>query len=138
MSGLLIQGLGAFLTELDKRQQQVITGIDNGVLATAVDIQNAAINSIKTQSAGEEVFKRGVRHIQSKKGDAPNTDTGRLVGSIAVSHVKGSKVAMVFSDLDYAAYLEFALDRPWLEPAVLEKGKFLKENIANAVKKAIK
>lgn len=114
--------------------------VDQAVRAGALAIQNEAIASINTQSRGEKVTRYGPKrqHTVSKPGDAPNTDTGRLIGSIEVAHDKGSKRATVFSDLDYALHLETVHDRPFLEPAAKAERKNILNNVKQAVEKVLK
>ena len=138
MSGIVIKGIADFISYVDGRSAKAIAAVDAGVVQIAGEIQREAVLSINKQSQGKEVKRGKRRHTVSKEGEAPNTDTGRLVGSIAIRHKKGTKEAMVFSDLDYAAYLEFALDRPWLEPAVNLKKPFLQTAIADAMAKAFR
>lgn len=119
-------------------EREMFLAGDDGVLATALEVQREAILSINKQSPGKKGRKvNGTRHVISKEGDAPNTDRGGLVQSIKTSHQKGSQVAYVFSDLDYGAYLEFVLNRPWLGPAFEKKAGNLNENIQSAIRKRL-
>jgi HK97 gp10 family phage protein len=65
-----------------------------------------------------------VQHIASNPGEPPNTDTGRLAGSVQVE--VESREVFVGSTLQYAGALEFGTSqmqaRPWLNPA-LEKSR---------------
>lgn len=96
-----------------------------GAIAGGNLVRSTAIDSIQTVSNGEQVTRSRAGggeydHTTSKPGDAPNTDTGRLVSSIQIE-VTG-KTVFVGSTLQYASYLEFGtrsmLPRPWLFPAV--------------------
>ncbi len=124
-----VTGLDKVLQGFDRESVAVQKSIDEGVVATAAEVQREAINSINLQSPGRKVRKGQRIHVVSRPGDAPNTDTGRLVGSIAISHIKGSKVAYVFTDLDYGLYLEAVKERPWLHPALIEKQDNLPANV---------
>ena len=117
--------------------------IDQAVFITAVKVQQNAIKSIRVPSFSGDSVKRGKkRHQISAKGQAPNTDTGRLIGSIVTDHRKGSKVAFVGTNLDYGLFLETSKNRPWLEPAreaeIKNFSLTLKKAILSAVKKAAK
>ncbi len=138
MSSIVLTGVSDFLKYVDGRTAKAVAAVDAGVVQIAGEIQREAVLSINKQSQGQEVTRNGRKHTVSLKGQAPNTDTGRLVGSIAIQHKKNSKEAMVFSDLDYAAYLEFVLDRPWLKPAVEMKRPLLQTAIADAMARAFK
>ena len=131
-----IKGVDKVLKNLGFIQSEINQAMDRAVLATAKQVKREAVLSINKQSPGVPGRKKGkTRHVISKPGDAPNTDTGRLAGSVDTSHVKGSQRALVFSDLDYGAYLEFVLNRPWLEPALMAKiGNLVPNAVAQAKK----
>ena len=111
--------------------------IDDAVRLTAIDVQNEAVDSIREQSQGRAYTRGTVTHIASKEGDAPNSDTGRLIGSIEVVHNKGQKVARVGTGLDYGAILEIAKSRPWLVPALNKKIDNFGKNVIKATRKAM-
>ena len=120
--------------------ERVDEAIDRGVLATAVQVQSEAIVSISSRPTRGREYKRGKKkHIASLPGNPPNTDKGGLVAdlSMGLRHVKGSKVAYVFSTLDYGAYLELIMDRAFLRPALEAKKGRLKPNIENQAKKIL-
>lgn len=103
-------------------------------------VRTDAIKSIQTVSPGAAVtrYRLGggkVDHIASRPGDAPNTDTGRLVQSVQVE-VRADDV-YVGTGLNYAPYLEFGTSnmqaRPWLFPA-LERNR---EKITGMIRKAM-
>lgn len=88
-------------------------------------IRTTAIQSIQDVSQGERVTRytaggNEYEHTTSLPGEAPNTDTGTLVGSIQVEIKKDD--IYVGSRLPYAYHLEFGTTkmepRPWLVPAV--------------------
>ena len=138
MTSVTIKGLREVISELSITAAQYIKAVDNGVVATAGEIQREAVLSIQKQSVGELGYssvRKGKVHRISKKGNAPNTDSGRLVGSIKIVHIKGSEEAQVFTDLDYGAYLELVLDRAWLQPAMQAKAGELQPNIEAQLKK---
>lgn len=122
-----------FIFDLDQ-------GIDDAVRITAFKVSNTAQMSIREPSNSGKFTnaKKKRKHEISKEGDAPNTDTGRLIGSIAVVHEKGSQVAHVGTNLDYGLFLETTHNRPWLEPAKDEEIKFFSDNMANALDSQIK
>lgn len=121
--------------------------IDAGVFITAQDVRTDAIKSIQTQSVGHVVQrsrqggKGTYTHVASNEGQAPNTDTGKLVASIAVEKEKEANY-LVGSNLDYAAFLEFGTSktgpRPWLEPAMRQNIGELNKNISKAADLTIK
>ena len=122
-----------------------------GVFLTAQQVRTHAIKSIQEQSFGTWT-KRSRQgggtydHIAAAPGNAPNTDTGKLVSSIAVEKDEKNIEAEVGSNLDYATYLEFGTEkkngggmdpRPWLQPALDSKRQNLESNIAKAAMKVI-
>jgi len=119
----------------------------NGVFITANQIRTEAIKSIQTHSFGTYV-KRSRQgggtydHVAAAAGSAPNTDTGKLVASIAVEMDWKKREAFVGTNLDYGAWLEEGTKkmdaRPWLEPAARNNNKNLNENINKGIMAVIK
>ena len=119
--------------------------VDKGVFVTAHEVRTTAIKSIQSQSAGRMVSRSrqggGVyAHIAASAGAAPNTDTGKLVASIAVEKESDAHYT-VGSNLDYSAWLEMGtskmLPRPWLEPALRANINNLRDNIVKTANLAI-
>lgn len=79
----------------------------------------------------------GKAHVPSLPGQAPNTDTGLLVGS-AGSTSTGRNRAETYVEAQYAEWLEFGTDkmapRPALGPAFDEMRPFILKNIRKALK----
>lgn len=126
MSSVTIHGDTELMLALKKFDISMDNAIDEAVFYTAENVRKTAIDSIRLQSQGKPIIsyrkKGGLTgsphlHVQSKKGDAPNTDTGDLVDSIKSVHKRGSKTAEVGTGLKYGLYLETVLNRPWLIPA---------------------
>lgn len=116
---------------------QMEKAADQGVYLTAENVREYAIKSIQTVSPGRLVNRSrqggGVYpHTASAEGDAPNTDTGKLVSSIAAEKV-GLADYEVGTNLDYGEHLEmgtsFMRPRPWLVPALEANRKNLMVNI---------
>jgi phage gpG-like protein len=117
--------------------------IDDAVRVTAIKVQQSAIKSIREPSMGTYVTRytasgKPYSHVASKEGETPNTDTGRLIGSIALDHHKGEKVAYVGTNVDYGFFLETVMNRPWLQPAKDREIGFMKVRIKSAINKQIK
>lgn len=131
--------------EVERNLQELAKKYSKAVVDAAMTggqlVRTEAIKSIQAQSAGETVMRNReggatYEHTASKAGDAPNTDTGRLVGSIHVdSDGKGVEVG---TPLKYGKYLETGTARmaarPWLQPA-LEKRRAQIKNLFRAVVK---
>jgi hypothetical protein len=108
----IINKLNRFVVNTEK-------AIDDAVFITAHRVRVSAMKNIRDPSFGTIMVRpNGTIHIVSKVGTSPNTDTGRLMGSIKVEHAKGSMVAYVGTSVDYGAFLELLLNRQWLEPAL--------------------
>lgn len=109
-------------------------------------IHSTAIKSIQQNSSGDRQTrykpKRTVR--ASKPGDAPNTDTGRLVKSVDFNFENRGLVGEVGTNLKYGKHLEFGTKtmapRPWLSTAVKSvEGKLsriFKKQFRNSVEKS--
>jgi len=137
----MIKGLEELKHNLNKFALDMNVVTDNAVRITAFDVMRIAIKDIKKVSNSGRTVKRtkdGKRHTISKEGDAPNTDTGRLIGSIAILHDKGSMTAEVGTNVDYGAILETTLNRPWLVPAKDAAMANFELNMKRAVNSAIK
>lgn len=116
-----------------------------GINATAQQVRNTAVKSIQQVSQGETVTRysqggNAYNHTASVAGEAPNTDTGALVKSVAVEQPSDT-TAFVGSGLEYAPYLEFGTTkmkpRPWLQPALDANISNLNANITKAVQRLI-
>ena len=117
--------------------------IDDAVRITAVKVQKSAIKSIREPSMGTYVTRytasgRPYDHVAAKEGETPNTDTGRLIGSIALDHHRGKQVAYVGTNVDYGFFLETVMNRPWLQPAKDREVVFFKDNVTKAVQMQIR
>lgn len=119
----LRKALAEFSINADKELADVVRG-------TAQNIRTHAIKSIQRGTkSGIEYQKYSPRrkHRASAPGEAPATDTGRLANSIQAD-IQG-KQATVFTNLEYAPWLEFGTQemepRPFMVPAMeKERPKF--------------
>lgn len=118
MTSIQVTGVDALTRSLKLLSGNIEDAIDDTVRITAFRVQAKAALLMREPSQGITYQKTAtVTHTASKEGDAPNIDEGRLVGSIAVEHEKGSQEAFIGTRLDYGAILELEMNRPWLEPA---------------------
>lgn len=137
--------------ELKRKLLSLGTSMDDallgGVILTANDIRTDAIKSIQAVSPGRQVQRSSqgggtYTHTAAAEGSAPNTDTGKLVNSIAVEVNKSGLYALVGSNLDYAGFLEMGTSkmgaRPWLEPALRKNRDNLNKNLNAAADAIIK
>ena len=119
----LIANLRKFGAQADAALAQI-------VMATAQNIRTHAIRAIQGGPKTGKAYKKSSpnrTHRASAPGQAPATDTGRLVSSIAAD-ITGL-TAEVSANVQYAAPLEFGTvnmdPRPFLQPALeSEREKF--------------
>ena len=122
--------------------------LGNAVRATTLNVQAEAITSIQ-QVRGLGIFVKRYQptrmHLASAPGQPPNTDTGRLVGSIETDFLPkrgGLLSGAVFTRLEYGRHLEFGTQkmaaRPWLFPALETQREDWNKRLDRAVKNAIR
>jgi len=138
-----ITGLDDLLLNLNKFVFDTDKAISEAIKVTAFKVHQNAVLDIKNPSIGTYVTRytaggQPYDHVASKEGDAPNTDTGRLINSLAVDYSTGDHVAFVYTNLEYGFFLETVHNRPFLEPALdSDKGNFSKR-VTMALDKQIK
>lgn len=122
-----LTGLEETQRALRKYGQNMSKELHDAVQITAQLIRSDAVRSIQSRSGGGityEKYNPRRTHVASAPGEAPNTDTGRLVGSVRVDQQE--HFADVGTDLQYGKFLEFGtikMDaRPYLNPA-MEKNR---------------
>ena len=97
-------------------------------LRTAHLIRNNAIEKIMREAKSG---RRYGNHVASAPGQAPASDSGRLVQGITVRDDPGRNVTLVVASADYSSTLEFGnskiAPRPFLRPSL---AKVTEANIA--------
>ncbi len=110
------------MSELAKKYGQ---GMVDAAQASGNLVRADAIKSIQGQSSGRVVTRSRegggtYEHIAAAAGNAPNTDTARLVGSVQVN--TDANGVTVGTTLEYGKWLEHGTSkmgaRPWLIPAL--------------------
>ena len=137
-----VTGMRDFKSQIKKLGPLFSDAVDQGVFVTSEEVRAYAVKSIQETSPGRQVqrTKQGGKgtytHTAAAKNYAPNSDTGKLVTSIA-SNKTGNGTYKVGSGLDYASWLEFGTKkmdaRPWLQPAMRANGHNLIVNISEVV-----
>ena len=136
-----VTGMRDFQSQIKKLGAAFSDAVEQGTFVTAQEIRTYAIQSIQEVSSGRQVqrSRQGggtYTHTAAAEGQAPNTDTGKLVASIAADKV-GKATYSVGSALPYASWLEFGTTkmgaRPWLIPASRARGNNLIANISEVV-----
>lgn len=137
MSTFSLQFDEASLAKVTLLHLGILKCVDNAIKDSAVVVQSLAQRKIQKPSLPGRIYRRGSRlHVASKQGSPPNTDTGRLVASIAVNHRTLS--AEVGTNVQYAKKLEQANNRPFLQPSLEESNRKIAERINQGIARSLK
>ena len=104
---------------------QVKAGLNVGLIASALIVQNAARGLVqKSPRSGRTYKRRGVQRRASAPGEPPATDTGTLVRNIVADPQPDNNEIAVHVPVEYAGFLEFGTrfmkPRPFLRRALSE------------------
>lgn len=128
MSSITIVGLDKLNATLKALERDAGKHSKSAYIAGGKLVEGEAKRSIQERSPGKSVirYREGGGssiHVASSEGNAPNTDTGRLVSSINTEIAEDG--VFVGTTLEYGKYLEFGTkimgERPWLIPALNKK-----------------
>lgn len=134
-----IEGVKSVTDALSKLDAQATNDVHDVINATAQNIRNTAIRSIKNSPANGRVYRN---HTASAEGNPPRTDTGRLVSSIAVVMPESGKAleAEIGAYVNYAAHLEYGTRnmgaRPFMFPALEQNMKGYVSKMKQALERA--
>lgn len=138
-----VEGARELIANLKRINEKAEKALSNAVKSTALSIRGEAIKSIQRGAKTGDVYSKYQprrEHRASASGQAPATDTGRLVNSIR-SDVSG-KSAEVSANTEYAAALEFGTSkmepRPYLVPAMEKERPNFDRRIRQALSEAAK
>ena len=141
--GARLEGAAELLAELRSFGIDVDRELSAAVMGTAQNIRTKAIKSIQRPpktGATYQKTKPKRRHVASAPGQAPATDTGRLAGDIKAD-ISGKR-AEVYTDLEYAAPLEFGTRnmaaRPFMLPAMESEREAWNRRIRRVIDEAVK
>lgn len=139
-----IEGLDKIANATREMQESIDAELKKALFASAKHVEAESKRSIVSgQKTGRIYKRRTVTHQASAPGEAPASDTGRLVNSVT-AYLNGtaleSFVVAGRGIVKYAAMLEFGTSkmaaRPFMFPA-LEKSKgWIQERLAKAVRTA--
>lgn len=141
-----VTGMEELKRKLNMLGDQMEQAVDAGVMVTAQAVRTHAIKSIQEQSPGQVVMRSRqgggtYPHVAAAEGETPNTDTGKLVSSIAAEKVAEAEYD-VGTNLEYGEFLEMGTvkmrPRPWLIPALNANKDDLYRNIEKVVDLKIK
>jgi HK97 gp10 family phage protein len=119
--------------------------VEKALFASAVRVEKEAKLSITSGQKSGRTYTRGtITHRASAPGEAPASDTGRLVNSITsyVNKVSGLSAFVVAGRgiVKYARALEFGTTkmaaRPFMFPAVEKSKAWIQERLNQAVRTA--
>ena len=127
----MIKNKQRFIKTLEQRLvDRPLTNIEVALFKSGAAVRNTAINSIAREPKTGRTYVRGnITHTASAAGEAPATDTGRLVNSIYHDTKKEGtrQIGFVAASVDYAIHLEFGTTnmaaRPFLQPALRQNAK---------------
>jgi hypothetical protein len=137
MTGIQVTGLEKLGNALDMYSARSSAAISDVIKLTALAIEADAIKSIQRGQKTGVIYKKGKSsHQASAAGEAPATDTGKLVKSIR--SVISEKEAYVGTDYAVGRYLESGTTRtkarPWLRPARQKNIKLFLQRLKAALK----
>jgi HK97 gp10 family phage protein len=137
-----IEGLDRIDRATREMQEAVASELKKALLASAKKVEGEAKRSIASGGKTGRIYKRRtVTHQASAPGEAPATDTGRLINSLHSSQ-SGSESVVVAGGgaVKYAPMLEFGTRtiaaRPFMFPALEKSKAWITERLAAAVRKA--
>ncbi len=139
-----VEGLDRIQNALPAVQKNIESELTKAVFASAKHVEAEAKRSITAGGKTGRIYKRrSVTHQASAPGEAPASDTGRLVNSIN-SYLNGSKLeSFVVAGrgiVKYATSLEFGTRkmsaRPFMFPALEKSKDWIRERLAKAVRTA--
>ena len=126
----------AFRQATEETKQKVRDVVER----TTIMVHSTAVKKIQTGPKTGNIYTKENptrEHQASREGEAPATDTGRLVSSLQwrVDRDGGA----VYSQLDYAGELEFGTPevaaRPFLFPSLEEHAPYFRRELAGVLKK---
>lgn len=128
------------LKKFGANAEQALVDIVNG---TAQNVRSNAVKAVQRGAKSGTTYQKYQprrTHRASAPGQAPATDTGRLVGSITAS-ING-KTAEVSASAEYATFLEFGTQdmeaRPFLFPALEKERPAWDRRLSKVVEAAAK
>jgi hypothetical protein len=139
---ITVQNLAAVERALAQYGAKAEAEIAKAVTAAALTITNDIKRAIQGPPKTGRIYKRGKlgrNHQASAPGEAPATDTGALVNSIAYKQ-ETKLSAIVSSRLNYAPWLEYGTrriaPRPSWRPAVDKNTPLFQKLVDAAIRRA--
>lgn len=133
------KGLDKVIKKFTSLEPTMTPGMVQAVAKATLAVHKSAVKSIKEKSLGYQEWRYKPKRlvVVSKPGDAPNSDTGRLIQSIQFEFENGGLKGLVGTNLKYGAYLELVYDRPWLAPALADVAEDVQDIMQKAINDAL-
>jgi HK97 gp10 family phage protein len=142
-----VEGIDKLQGASEKLKKEITVELGKGLLAAAQKVERSAKDSIRSGSKTGRIYtRRTVSHRASAPGEAPASNTGRLINSISsyVNRLSGVTEGLVVAGrgvVKYARMLEFGTAkmaaRPFMVPAFERNKRWIEERLARAVNYAI-
>lgn len=135
----ILSGSRALRRKLNKLPEETKAEVVEAIGASLLLVQNDARRSIQKGPKSGRIYKRGgVTHQASAPGQAPATDSGRLVSHINHEQdgMEGTVGVHELSQVKYARRLE--AERPFLFPAYERNRKKIAQRIAKILPAAVR
>jgi HK97 gp10 family phage protein len=140
-----IKGLDALVGAAEQVKQAVADEINKGVYASAQHVVAEAKKSILDGEKSGRIYKhRSVMHQASAPGEAPASDTGRLVNSLHADMAGPGEAEAIAGSASvlYAGMLEFGTSkmaaRPFFFPALEKSKAWITERLQQALANGLK
>lgn len=143
-----VEGLDKLAQANLRVQQSIIKELKIGLYASAQRVETEAKKSILSGKKTGHIYKlRSVQHRASAPGEAPASNTGRLVNSInSYLNTLGTALESIVvagrGVVKYAVMLEFGTakiaPRPFMLTAFEKSRQWIKDRLARAVNDGIK
>ncbi len=136
-----VEGLDRIAKATDRAAVEIQKEVHKALFAAGKKVEAEAKTSITAGGKTGRIYKRRtVTHQASAPGEAPASDTGRLVNSINTYLDKSDDSATVVAGrgtVKYAAFLEFGTRliqaRPFMFPALEKSKDWIRKRLADAV-----
>jgi len=137
-----ITGMDRLTRKLQSMPPESTREVKKAIAQSAFLVEMTAKKAIAHGKKSGKVYKRrGIFHRASAAGEAPATDTGRLISTITHQALLDGLEMIVGTALKYGAYLEFGTHRiaarPWLAPSLRQNSRKIVKLIDEAVRKTI-
>lgn len=138
-----VEGLDRIQQALPQVQQNVEAELRKALFASANQVEGEAKKSVAAGGKTGRIYKRrSVTHRSSAPGEAPASDTGRLLNSINAYPAPANRLESTTvagrGTAKYAAMLEFGTTkmaaRPFMFPALEKSKDWIRERLAKAVR----